>query len=443
MSVKPKTFLNTFAISLAMQGFTILQGILIARLLGPLGRGELAGIILWPNIIASIGLFGINISIARKAATSNEPENFVTPTIILSIITAIVSTLIALLIIPYLLAEKNVYLLSLIHIYLLFIVLNHFSLNFTAIDQGTGNFTRMNLIRLLFYPIYLCLLVILWITNQFSVQAVVISLIAGYTIVVLYIIIIWYKKIKFTLNFTDLKSIIMGSWKFGSVNVIDHIYFYADQILLFTLLAPVDLGLYVVGSSAAALSGIFSDSNGIITFTNAAQNRDESEWKFLSNVIRKSVLIWISFSVVLIFTIPVLLPLIYGNEFGQSVPIALILLVGYGFLGIAKLIDQSFRGKGKPFYGMYGRILSLVVFAVTGYIFAKIYGKQGIAFTFIIVQFIYLCFLIIQIKTNASDFALSSLIPHKNDLMEIIALSKSSILSFYLRLKSILNPKNG
>ncbi|OQY70090.1 MAG: hypothetical protein B6D44_16395 [Ignavibacteriales bacterium UTCHB2] len=431
MKVKPKTFFSTFAISVAMQAFTILQGILIARLLGPNGRGELAGIVLWPNIIASIGLFGINTSIARKAASTENPGELVTPTIFLSLTTALVTTFAAFLLIPGLVAEKNFYLLSLVNIYLLFITLNHISLNFTAIDQGTGNFTRMNLVRLLFYPIYLCLLILLWLTNSFTVKTVIFALLAGNAVVSSFVIMVWWKSIRFPIKAGNIKTIITGSWKFGSVNIVDHLYFYADQILLFTLLAPLDLGLYVVGSSAAALSGIFSDSNGIIAFTTAAQNRGFNDSSFISNVIRKSIIIWIAFSIVLVLTIPFLLPLIYGNDFSDSVPIAIILISGFGFLGIAKLIDQTFRGEGKPFLGMYGRILSLITFGILGYLFARIFGKEGIAFTFIIVQLVYLCFLLVIFKKNAGDFKLISLLPRKQDFLEVITLLKN-IIDFLL-----------
>ena len=435
MNVKPKTFFSTFAISVAMQAFTILQGILIARLLGPTGRGELAGIVLWPNIIASIGLFGINTSIARKAASLENPGELVSPTIFISVITAVITTFIAFLLIPQVIAEKNFYLISLINIYLLFIILNHISLNFTAIDQGIGNFTRMNLIRLLFYPIYLCLLILLWLTESFTVKTVIFSLLAGNAVVSSFVIVVWWKNVRLPIKADNVMSIVKGSWKFGSVNIIDHIYFYADQILLFTLLAPVDLGLYVVGSSAAALSGIFSDSNGIIAFTTAAQNRGFNETSFISNIIRKSIIIWIAFSAVLVLVIPFLLPLIYGNDFRDSVPIAIILLCGYGLLGIAKLIDQTFRGEGKPFLGMYGRILSLITFGILGYFFAKMFGKEGIAFTFIIVQLAYLCLLLVILKKNVGEFKLNSLLPRKQDFLEVIALLKNIINSFLSKIK--------
>jgi hypothetical protein len=57
---------GTFGASVIIQAFTVVQGIIIARLLGPIGRGEYATVILWPNVFAAIGIFGTNVALASE-----------------------------------------------------------------------------------------------------------------------------------------------------------------------------------------------------------------------------------------------------------------------------------------------------------------------------------------------------------------------------------------
>src|SRR5438105_759149 len=45
-------------VSLAIQGLNVTSGVLLARSLGPTGRGELAAVILWPAVLATIFFAG-------------------------------------------------------------------------------------------------------------------------------------------------------------------------------------------------------------------------------------------------------------------------------------------------------------------------------------------------------------------------------------------------
>jgi hypothetical protein len=61
-----KANFGTFSTSLAIQACGAGTGILTARLLGPVARGELATVILWPVILSNLGLMGCNWALARE-----------------------------------------------------------------------------------------------------------------------------------------------------------------------------------------------------------------------------------------------------------------------------------------------------------------------------------------------------------------------------------------
>src|SRR6266508_5481689 len=45
--------------SLAVQALNVMTGVLLARALGPAGRGELTAVMLWPTLLAAVGSLGM------------------------------------------------------------------------------------------------------------------------------------------------------------------------------------------------------------------------------------------------------------------------------------------------------------------------------------------------------------------------------------------------
>ena len=61
---------STAAANVAIAVCGLLSGMLLARILGATGRGELAAIQAWPLLLATVGSFGLAEAIAYFAATA-------------------------------------------------------------------------------------------------------------------------------------------------------------------------------------------------------------------------------------------------------------------------------------------------------------------------------------------------------------------------------------
>ena len=59
---------QSFAASALIQAVNIATGVILARKLGPSSRGELAAIILWPSILATVGSLGVSDATTYFAA---------------------------------------------------------------------------------------------------------------------------------------------------------------------------------------------------------------------------------------------------------------------------------------------------------------------------------------------------------------------------------------
>ena len=103
-------FVGHYGSTLLGQGFTlglgILTGILAARMLGPVGRGEYAAIIIWPTGVVGLLSLGINQAIAfnlgRRAFTVSEVA---TAAMVIGLIQSALSIIIGLFVIHIALAK--------------------------------------------------------------------------------------------------------------------------------------------------------------------------------------------------------------------------------------------------------------------------------------------------------------------------------------------------
>jgi O-antigen/teichoic acid export membrane protein len=178
-------FVEHYASTLLGQGFTLaigtVTGILAARMLGPVGRGEYAAVVLWPMAIATFLSFGINQAIAfhvgRSAFTVSEVA---TAAVTLGLIQGALSILIGLLVVPVALAKYSPAIQHLGMVFVLFtpaLILGGYPAN---LFQGRQDLLRFNLIRVAAPLLYFAGLVGLYCTRRASLTWIIAFHLAGW-----------------------------------------------------------------------------------------------------------------------------------------------------------------------------------------------------------------------------------------------------------------------
>lgn len=375
-------YAGTFGTSMLVQGFTVLQGILTARLLGPVGRGEYAAVILWPSVFAAIGIFGTNIALARAAAKMEQYDRVVRTAVLLALMTSSLASILCYLGIPYLLPAANMRLLDMCRTYVVFIVLNHLALDLIAVDQGVGNFRRFNFTRAILHPVYLCFLIVMWVNNVRSVAWAAIGLLAANLVVVVMRFVLVLRQVRPWGPLYHPVRAIRESVRFGLAGAATPLYSQADKAILLWLLGTEDLGLYVVAISASMVVGSITQSAGIVSFTVAAQAQQGQGFETLAKTVRVSALLSLIFGGLLAVMMPWLLPLVYGVEFAPAVNPARLLILGSALAGLANVLDQAMRGQGRAFVGLEGRFAGLAVMAALGYVLSRQWGLMGMCLAF-------------------------------------------------------------
>ncbi|HEY2646989.1 MAG TPA: hypothetical protein VGI34_08435, partial [Candidatus Acidoferrales bacterium] len=154
-----------FSTSLVIQTCGAVTGILTARLLGPVARGELATVILWPTVFSNLGLMGCNWVLARGVAQDPEREcDWVAVGVWVGLATAAIYLLAGYFLLPLLLPADRIFLLPIARLCLLLVPLDIFNQVLLAVEHGRMRWRRYNLLRLSYFIFYLALIGFIGIT---------------------------------------------------------------------------------------------------------------------------------------------------------------------------------------------------------------------------------------------------------------------------------------
>jgi enterobacterial common antigen flippase len=416
-SINKKAYINTFVANIFIQICTVLQGVLLARFLGPIGRGEFAAVILWPSMFAGIGILGINIAIARYAGKGEQAGKLVRTAIFAGLITGTVTTLLCAILLPTLIPEDKHELLRPAYFFLLFIPLNHIGLNLMAVDHGRGDFVGLNISRTIMYPIFFIGLLACWIFAQEKIFWVVGALLFANASVVVFRLMMKSKSIcSLSTSVIRPKLLLKASLPFILVSVIAVLYAQLDKALLIWLSSPQEIGWYVAAFAAAGSVNILSSALGIVQFSSAARAMHGKGFNHLASVLRRCAMVSIIGGGFLFPLLPLLVPLVYGSAFKGAIPIAQVLLPGMILAGLSEIINQALCGQGKPLLGIFSRVLGLMVMGLVGLWLYKIIGSQGIAVAFFASELFVFFGLLIVANIHYEDATWGVLKPVSGDL---------------------------
>ena len=103
-----KDIVTSFIGSALSQIFTIISGVLLARLLLPTGRGELAAVILWSTMIAAVGILGLHEATSFHAAKrSHRPRQIFAASLPLGLVLSVVLVPVAYVVVSIVFADAR------------------------------------------------------------------------------------------------------------------------------------------------------------------------------------------------------------------------------------------------------------------------------------------------------------------------------------------------
>lgn len=422
MIVRLKSLIKTdlgkiFTGNVLVQVITVLQAVIVSRILGPQGKGEFIAIILWPTIISGISILGLYTGIAKLSARDMifDHWNMAKSTLIATTIVGLIGTMVSLVLSPHLIEieDSSESVLSLTLIFSVFVLINNVARGFNAIDHGRKDFTRYSVTRSILNPIFFIFLLVLYFTKTLSLATVVISLLSANFIVCLVRVILSLYAEREKRKCYPVARIFKYSLKYSISDLSEPIYTYFDKAILALVLFSYDLGIYTTAYSAASLIAIFSNVYGTKVFSDLAGGSSAAA---INVMLRQNLILMGIAAVGLVFIIPLMVPIVFGYDFSPAILPAIILLATCILQGQSYIVERGILALGFPYAGAKAKGISMITLTALAFTckwlgFINIYVMvaiiticQGCYFAYMLLQYRKLCHIHLDIIPNKTDF---------------------------------------
>jgi O-antigen/teichoic acid export membrane protein len=374
---------GTFSTSVAIQACGAGTGILAARLLGPVARGELATVILWPTILSNLGLMGCSWVVAQEVARDPRKESdWISVGTKVGFFMACMGFAAGFFLLPLLLPADRIYLLPLARLCLLLLPIDIMNQILLSAEHGRMRWGRYNFLRLSYFVFYLSLVCVLGFTHRSRVSWFVAAFLASQLLSLALRVWVQRKSLasgKSTLQ--DCSYLMRESMPFFGATISNLISLQLDTILVVGLFNAEAAGIYAVASAFANGQSSLGEALGITSFAVLSNEANPYERKkIITETFRQSTLISCGAGIVLACLIPIVVVPLFGMAFSKAVRPAILLALAGSVLGSTNILNQGLRGAGRPLAGLVSQSIGAAVLAVSVLFFLRGFGLIGMAF---------------------------------------------------------------
>jgi len=361
----------TMLTNVAIAGMGVVTGVLLARLLGPGGRGELAAIQLWPSQIATLAMLGLDSAVVFFAGRHpDRAGRYLSSSIALILLAGGAFVLGGWLGMPVLLRSQTPEVVLAAQLFLPGILVAYALGGMPQqMLRAVGAWRMWNVMRL---AAPMSWLVCLLAASVMPMWAAPVTLSRGYVlasfVTIAPVIVVVGRSLHGRSAAVD-RALFRPLLSYGlpcMLTILPQVMnLRLDQLMMATFLAPGDLGLYVVAVAWSGAATPLLGAVGPVLFPNLASVRDPGKRRAL--VGRTVVSFGVAnaaLSILVLLVTPVAVPLLFGVAFGPAVLPAAILVVASMFSALSSLLEDVLRGLGRPRTILGGEVAGLAVTVV-------------------------------------------------------------------------------
>lgn len=322
----------------------VISGPLLARALGPTGRGEVASVMVYFSILTVILSLGFPLAVGHAVGTNQ-----------LSIEAALGAVLrfCALLIVPSLVAAQVLLrgpLGSLTGsnrvcaaVVISCIVIPVFGLCLTYCFLGAGELRPLTIVQAVYPSIMTGAAVLLFASGLLTVASYLAGTVVALALAATTAAVLLRRR---ACRGSSLVPLLRYGLRGYAGTLAAFAVVRVDQAVIGPLLGQAPLGFYAVGATIAALPPTIALAVAYRTFGNVASADDSMRPAMIVASVRLSVLVAGVVAAVLAIVSPLLLPALYGERFAASVGPLLLLLPGSVALAVSRVIGAIFTATG-------------------------------------------------------------------------------------------------
>jgi O-antigen/teichoic acid export membrane protein len=248
---------GSFGATLIIQVLNSATGIILARVFVPSARGELAAILLWPNLFGVVATIGLFESTTYHVASRQAPRGAIIGSgMALAAIQSLVFTALAAMALPLIMHRYSAHALFVSFTYLPYIPLSVLSLMLLGVVNGVSRDTPFHLMRVLVIVVSAILLLILALVRELTFEAAAISYLVAQVVTLFWSLVLSLRQAEGELRVERrlMKSMFVYGLSSHSSSISSQLNQRLDVLVVSLFLSARDLGLYSIASSITSVS---------------------------------------------------------------------------------------------------------------------------------------------------------------------------------------------
>ncbi|WP_404310293.1 lipopolysaccharide biosynthesis protein [Neorhodopirellula lusitana] len=387
------SFIQTVGFAFGIVALQMGQGILLARLLGPEGRGQYATTVLYVQLLLYIGLFGGLEVICRYAAEGkSDILRLRRSAMWLGITTGVITTVFVIGCNLVALPTEKRFLMPLGLLCALSMIGQHIMLIMTAVDRGSGNYAAYNIRRLVAAAAFPGLLLVAALVTKVTLTLACILFVVASLISAMTCMVGVSNPFRGERN-PRVRRLLSESRPYGVSMLATEVFERLDLLLAMWLIPLVAQGFYAAMVPVVYPLTVIPNTLGIFLFNAGADERKGLTTRDVHRILGGSIAIQTVSTIAFMLMIGPLVRLVYGEEFAPAVEFALWLAPVSAIRGILQGLDSYVKGRGRPLAVVRCRIVAAVVMLVVTAMLVQSEGAIAIAKAALVSQIVCLIWL--------------------------------------------------
>jgi O-antigen/teichoic acid export membrane protein len=412
-----RAYISTFGATALVIVMTLATSVIIARNLGPEGRGLLLAVTIWPGLLMGFMGLGLNEATIYHLARTSLIEGgcatsrYADSGLVLQAAVALVATPLMLALIPFLLKDAYADWLGVTLLYTAgYGLLLPLDQHFKAVLQGDGRFSVLSAVRVGQPVIYASVLLGCVIAGRTSVEAVLTAMVVSFAMSAISGAFFAGVSVRGTTGEAMHDTLATGL-RFHVGNMLLAAAGEADKLIVLALLDVTSLGYYAVAVALSPLgTASVVQSLGILLTRDMARSASSSDRAgvFASNLLASAIML-LAVNGLAATLAPWWMPALYGPSFSGAASVVAILLVMGAIKGLRQITDRAMRAMHNAWVGIVGEAVALLLTVILAYLGAQASGLQGLSWALVLAQSVAFAVMLAlamrAIGVSATEFA--------------------------------------
>jgi O-antigen/teichoic acid export membrane protein len=421
------------ATNLCLNVLGLLTSIITARMLGPVGRGELAVVQLWGMFIGSLSVLGLSDAVIYFCSREPDRANqYWVAAASAALVCGLPVVLLGAWGASWLLHEQGEVVASALRLY----AIGHFLLYALSVVplnalRGVGYFSAWNILRMLPQFGWVIAVSVAAIGQRMTIPFLVKGFLLNYAIFA--VVILWNVARRIPPRWSLGVNLWPQFLKYGlpclSSSIPNNLLQDGRLLQLFIamMLDPQALGFLAVGTAFGNLMRLLPGAISFVVFPRTAATHGDQQVRQLLHGTRVTVLVTVLCVIGVASICPIVVPLLFGHDFSSAIGLVVLMVVAGGGEGVKIVLGSGLRGLGHPSAAMWGELVALALALLCLLVCVRPWGMYGAAVALVVGNGVAALFLAWSIR-NVTKCSISQVLcPTSEDICSLLSFTRRGV----------------